>query len=364
MSNPKVYFILGKYLGCNYVRGLLPMWFNGWNGNIIGMKGDIKPMEQVRNEIMNSEIIVFHRPEVVEFHELAKTLKQMGKKIVFDNDDTYFMGDGHPFESRDSMGILSDVSKQNDLIHNFITNSDLVTTTTEWLAKEYGEFNDNVLVLPNCVNPKDWSEPLRNDGDKVRIGLVGSVAYSMDFELIKDAIRELDKMDNVQLVMFGLHSQKLRNENPLVTETFKKEYEFFDSLDNLEHVPWSPMIDYMDTLNDLKLDIMLIPRKDCYFDKSKSNIKFLEAAMCEIPVIASSFEDGNSPYDKDLNGENGILVKNGEDWMPIIMDLTNNKDKRRAIGKKAHEYVLQHYDINSHYMKWRDAFSKILIETK
>ena len=57
------------------------------------------------------------------------------------------------------------------------------------------------------------------------------------------------------------------------------------------------MIDYFDTLNDLELDIMMIPRKDNYFNKCKSNIKFLEASMCEIPVITNYFKD--SPYEKD-----------------------------------------------------------------
>lgn len=362
MNNPKVYFILGKYGGCNYVRGLLPMWYNGWNGNIIGLKGTMKDVDLAKREMMESDVIVFHRPDTKAFHETAILLRGLGKKIVMDNDDTYYLDEGHPFWGRNDEGMEEDISKKNDLVHNFATNADLVTTTTEWLADEYRQYNKNVIVLPNLVNPKDWDTPLRNETNRVRIGLVGSVVYSQDFDLIRDNLRELDKMPNVQLVMFGLHNAESRRKNPKISEVYKREYEFFNSLENLEHVPWCEMINYTDTLNELRLDMMLIPRKECYFDKAKSNVKFLEAAMCEIPVIASSFADGNSPYDKDFNGKNGILVRNDDDWMPIIMDLINNKDKRLAIGKEAHRYVLENYNISDKYILWRDAFSKLLNE--
>lgn len=360
MNNPKVYFMLSRYHGCNYVRGLLPMWHNGWNGNVIGLADKVKNAITVRKELMNSDIAVFHRPEKAEFHEVAWLLKKLGKKIVFDNDDTFLLEDDHPFQNRDEFGVLTNIETKNDLLHNFITNSDLVTTTTEFLAEEYRKYNDNVLVLPNYINPDDWSKPLRNDNDKVRIGITGSISYSQDFTPIKDVLRKLDEMDNVQVVMLGLNSKKIREKNPVSEKVYKTEYEFFDSLKNLEHIPWCDMIDYFDVLNELKLDIMLIPRKDCYFNRCKSNIKFLEAAMLEIPVIATSFSDGKSPYDKDLNGKNGILVGTDEDWMPVVMDLVNNKRKRRKIGKRAKKYVLKHYNIKNHYKEWRKAYQDLL----
>ena len=49
---------------------------------------------------------------------------------------------------------------------------------------------------------------------------------------------------------------------------------------------------------------MLIPRGENYFNRCKSNIKFLEASMCEIPVIAQSFTTNDSPYD-ELDGKIG-----------------------------------------------------------
>lgn len=353
----KVYYIGGKYEGCNYARLYMIGEQLGWKGMRKNLNSDAEDLIDIKYDIADTDIALFHRPEIHYFHVVAKILKEAGKKIVFDNDDTFLVDKTHPFWNRDERGFICQNKKKNKLLYNFITNADLVTTTTETLAKEYRKYNSNVVVLPNCVQPKDWGRPKRNKGKKIRIGLVGSVAYSMDFDIIKDIIRKLDKRDDVQIVMFGLPSKEVRKKNKLVDEVYETELKFWDSLENLEHVPWCKMKDYIKTLNNLRLDIMLIPRKDCYFDKCKSNIKYLEAAMCKIPVIASSFED--SPYE-ELDGTIGIKVKEDEDWMVIIEDLIVNKKKRRAIGKAAYKYVIKNYNINKRYKLWEEEYNKLI----
>lgn len=356
----KVYYFSSMYDGCTYVRCLLPMWANGWNGDRNLLSQHRKSPELASKESLNSDIIVFHRPDTPEHHIAGKLLKSAGKKIVFDNDDTWQLSKGHPFYRLNGKGDKEKVEYKNNLINNFIYNSDLVTTTTEFLADEYRKINPNVVVLPNYIDEKDWDEPLRNETDVVRIGIVGSVAYSIDFHIIKDYLIELDKRKDVQLVLFGLHNTKMRNKNPKITRTYNKEYSFFDKLINLEHAPWVDMIFYNGVLNNLKLDIMLIPRADNYFNKCKSNIKFLEAAMCEVPVIASTFKDKNSPYDKDLDGSNGLLASSLKDWKEKVETLIADKELRRTIGKNAKQYVLNNYNIKDNAYKWKEAYSKLL----
>ena len=351
----KVYFVLGGYYGCNYVRALLPMWENGWNGNKTTITQENKPVDVVRNEIMDSDIIVFHRPEIIEYHKLAHLLKSMGKKIVFDNDDTYNLEKDNPFYAFDAYGDKDNTKMRGDIIHNFITNSDLVTTTTKYLAKEYGKFNKNVVILPNCINEDDWDEPLRNTGSKIRIGIVGSTVYTTDVMEIEDEIRELSDRDDVELVIFGLQSKKHRKENEIVRKVYRREYKFWDTL-NIEHVPFVKIKDYPDLLNELRLDIMLIPRKDCYFNKCKSNVKFLEAAMCEIPVIATSFKDG--PYE-DIDYDAIIRIPVGRPWFDSINMLIDNMIVRREMGKKAKQYALDNFNIKDNAHLWDDAYNKL-----
>jgi glycosyltransferase involved in cell wall biosynthesis len=355
----KVYFIGSKYHGCNYLRMLLPMFHNGWNGSIISVGAKEKPIRYILPEVMDADIVVFHRADTVEHHKLGQILKGMGKKVVFDNDDTYKLSEKHPFHMLDENGFEQNKTFKNNLIDNFILNSDLVTCTTESLAKEYREINPNVVVLPNCVDEFDWDEPLRNEGDKIRIGIVGSTAYNFDFEHVQEFITKLNDRKDVQLVLFGLHGIERQKKNRLIQRVYRKEFAFWNNLKGLEHVEWCEMKDYFRTLNNLKLDIMLIPRIDKPFNKAKSNVKFLEAAMCEVPCIAQGFSTNDSPYDQDLNGKNGILIKDNSKWMEETVKLIEDKELRRNMGKEAKKYVLENYNIEDKAHLWRDAYNKL-----
>lgn len=344
-----VVMIMNNYKGCGYVRLQLPAYHNGWT------VADTK--EQVRDEIKSADVVVFHRPEEPEHLKLAKLLKADGKKIVMDNDDTFRLTeDPHPLCEFTPDAVEVSLNKRIKQIEEFLKIADLVTTTTETLANEYREINNNVVVLPNCVDQFDWEEPLRNESNKVRIGLVGSVSMDYDYKHIKPLLKKLDKRDDVQLCIFGLGDMKHRKANPNVTKVFKNDYKFWDSLD-IEQVPWCPIEVYPELLNSQRLDMMLIPRKDNYFNKCKSNIKFLEAAMCEIPVIAQSYENG--PYEEILGQGMGLLVEDNSKWEKYIKEMIHSPELRIAMGREAKKYVLENYNIENNAHKWSEAYEKL-----
>ena len=356
MSSPRVYMVGSGYDGCNYVRIRMPSYANGFMTDKKSMASEQDSMAKIINDVKGADVVVFHRPEIKEFHALADVLKKMGKKIVMDNDDTFYIDDNHPLATLTPEAESITLLERIECINEFIKKSDLVTTSTPVLAEEYSKLSDNVVVLPNCVDQDDWEEPLRNEGDKVRIGIVGSAAFEYDYLHVKDLIKELGDRDDVELVMFGLGNKEHRAKNLLVNKVFKDEYKFWDSV-NKEHFPWVHMWQYQDTLNEMKLDIMLIPRKENYFNRCKSNVKFLEAAMCEIPVIAQSFD--GAPYEELTDGENGFLIKDNKDWKPVIEKLIKDKELRRKVGKNAKQYALDNYDINNHSHKWEEAYAKL-----
>lgn len=361
MSNLNPYFIgSNRYIGCNYVRLLLPFHELGWDGTHLSMSKDSrKSPKQVSEEIPYYNPIAFHRPNKVKHHKLALSFKNAGKKIVFDNDDTFHFNKEHPMFSLydDKEKLLTYIKETNDLLHNFITNADLVTTTTETLANEYKLYNDNVHILPNCINPDDWDKPLRNEGDKIRLGVIGSTAYAHDYTHIKEQIKELDKTGKFTIVVFGLQSKKDREINKLVTNLFQKEYGFWLELDNVEHIPWCAIEDYPRILNEARLDMAIIPRSENYFNKCKSNVKFLELAMCEVPVIAQSFEHG--PYE-EITDDMGILIKDNDNWFNSVTKLAENRSERLRLGSNAHQYALDNYNIKDNAYKWEEVYKSIL----
>jgi len=354
----RVYFIGSLSDGCYQVRCLLPQIHNGWNGSKNNLAEPRKSNEQVLREAMLADIIVFQRPMEKEKLEVIDYLKEIGKKIVFDNDDTYIPNSGVPTTMNrihKKLGTFNKLKEIDSNIRNFIKKADLVTTTTEFLAQEYRQLNDKVIVIPNYIDPFNWDEPLRNKGKKIRVGLIGSVASNDEYLHITDALDYLKKRDDVEIVVFGL-PPKGTSQHEKVREIYKKELDFWDKYVD-ERQPQVPMVDYFSTLNNLRLDLMLIPRKESYFNKCKSNIKYLEASMLEIPVIAQSFSNNDSSYDKDIDGKNGLLVK--DNWIPAIKKLLDNKDLRLKMGKTAKEYTLKHYNIENNYLKWAFAYKII-----
>lgn len=353
----RVYFINSFLEGCYNVRCLLPLIANGWDGDRTQLHITHSKPEQKSQAVLASDVVVFHRPDDDGRLKMAKLLKQEGKKIVFDNDDTVKDDGGFKFnEFMNKERFEKGMKTMNENIDEFIKFSDLVTCSTEFLAEEYRKLNDNVVVLPNCVDPFYFPEPERNETDVVRIGMTGSVAITSDMELLKPIVEKYDKDPRVRLVLFSMPPQ---NQDKKTRELYKEEYKFWESV----NVEWQPFVnaeDYYETLNDLKLDFVIIPRADNYFNRCKSNLKFLENSMLEIPSICQAFDTGDSPYQQNPADKDYLLLANKYDeWIEQIEKLINDKEYRRELGRKAKEYVEENYSIEKHAEKWKEAYKKL-----
>jgi glycosyltransferase involved in cell wall biosynthesis len=353
-----VFMVHSGYDGCSYVRIFLPAVHNGFRMDKTSRTSERLDMEKIKENLAWADVVVFHRPEDETYLNLSRLLRRDGKKIVMDNDDTFRIEDYHPLADFSPDGFQQNIRKRNEAINTFIGFSDMVTTTTEFLAQEYRKLNSKVVVLPNYIDPMDWDEPLRNETGKVRIGMIGSVSIEYDYLHVKDLLRELSKREDVTIVLFGLGDAKHRADNPAVTRTFREEYDFWDSIKH-EQVPWCKNYLYQEKLNEARLDMMLIPRRDNYFNRCKSNIKFLEASMLEIPCIAQGFSDNLSPYQGAADSRHMKIITDSSKWYGVIDEMIRNKKERMEVGKEAHEYVLKNYNIEEHYQEWQKAYEKL-----
>lgn len=353
----RAYYIHTGLEGCYHVRCFLPMAANGWDGDKTSFISDHLSNQMKAQGAQYADVVVFHRPDEPQKLELARMLKKIGKKIVFDNDDTYKDHGGLKLnEFLDKQRMVKGLEKINHIVDAFIKEADLVTCSTEFLKDEYLKLNPNVEVLPNCIDPFYFDEPLKNDTDVVRIGIVGSIAVTKDFWVIKPILDHFKDRKDVKFVLFSLPPDK---EDKFMRELYAEEYAYLESYD-FEWQPFVPMHQYYDTLNELRLDIAVIPRHDNYFNRCKSNLKFLEMSMFEIPVIAQSFSTGDSPYEANPeDAKHMILAQTDQEWIDAIEDLVADKEKRAKIGKTAKEYVLANYNIEDKAHLWEDAYKKL-----
>jgi glycosyltransferase involved in cell wall biosynthesis len=247
------------------------------------------------------------------------------------------------------------MSSMSQTLDAFIAEADLVTCTTQYLADEYRLLNPNVEVLQNCIDPFMYDEPIRNTDGTFRVGFTGSVGCTKDFE---HAINIVHATPWAHWVMYSLPKKEEAN---IYEKLYHDEYQILEKTP-IEWQTFTPFEDYFDTVNGLRLDVMVIPRNETPFNKAKSNLKFLEASMFEIPVIAQSFSDGLSPYEVDKEDtEYMFLARNTDEFVKHLAYLRDNPEKRIELGKRARQYVLNKYDISKNAHKWEHAYQKMFI---
>lgn len=355
----KVFYINSELQGCFNVRCLFPLQSLGFDGDRTTFLPSQMTPENKARAAADADIVVFHRPDRKEKLEMARMLKKTGKKIVFDNDDTLKDTGGFKFnEFMDEKRLEKGLSKMNETVDAFIKEADLVTCSTEFLKKEYEQLNPNTIILPNCVDPFYWpDEILKNDSDIVRIGITGSVAMTSDIEVLKPIVEHYQNDPRVRIVLLSVPT-------PSNNETFKQlyvdEYDWLSQI-NIEWHPLTQAHEYYEKMNELKLDIVIIPRYDSLFNRCKSNLKFLENSMLEIPTVAQSFPTKDSPYEQNPEDTKHLLLATDTaSWIEQIEKLINDKEYRQRLGKEAHEYVLENYNISGKAYLWQEAYEKLL----
>ncbi len=352
----KVYYINSERNGCYNVRCLFPLQENGWDGDRTTMIEKRATPEDKAKALMDADVVVFHRPETDVLLTVARKLKEAGKKIVFDNDDTYKDYGGFKFnEFMNEEKVKAGLGTLDKNIDTFIKEADLITCSTEFLKKEYEQINPNTIVLPNCVDPFYFPEPKRNDTDIIRIGITGSVGVTADVEVLKPIIEHYQNDPRVRLVLLSLPPE---GENEIYKKLYVDEYAFWNKV-NIEWHSFVAYDKYYEYLNDLKLDMVIIPRFDSYFNRCKSNLKFLESSMLETPVIGQAFITGDSPYQGVEDQKYLLLANTTEEWITQIEKLITDKELRLSLGKKAHEYVVENYSIERNAHLWAEAYDTL-----
>lgn len=344
----KILFLNGSYPFCYYYRGYLPAVYS----NQMCVQEFIRTYKMPDTKIIEAmaekaDVIVFQRPQELHQLNLAVALKKQGKKIIFENDDTY---SGLPLDKLNNEKEVALAKQINKNLQSFIRFADGAIASTETLADEYRQLNHNTVVLKNCIDPLDKFTCKKNDTGKLRVGLVGSVTSNDDYIHIKDQLRKLDERGDVTIVVMGV-----KRSDGSYLPTMKEDHDFWASLKNVEWHTYVPVTKYMSKLASLALDVAIIPRKDHYFNKCKSNLKFLEMSLLKIPVLAQGFD--GSPYTQDKDYL--TLVYENEDWYNKVIDVMENRQHYKDLAEKAQKYILENYNIKNYATEWVDKIKQL-----
>jgi glycosyltransferase involved in cell wall biosynthesis len=344
----KILFIKGQYDFCYYYRGYLPGSYSGCM--VTPLKGEID-VKEVTSMAQQADVVVLQRPNDIKRLTLMQVLKKMGKNVIFENDDTYLADKGIMLDRLESDKQREIAKAMSTVTNACVKMADGVIASTDFLAEEYRQLNPNVAVLKNCIDPLDEIKCRENTTGKFRVGFIGSVTTNDDYVHIKDQIKKLDGCGDVTIVVFGIKYKDGSN-----ISFMNQDLLFWNSLKNIEWQHYVHVTEYLPTVAKLALDLIIIPRQESYFNRAKSNLKFLEASLLRIPVLAQGFSDGTSPYEKDSHVN--IVVDNAT-WYDKIIEIKNNYSKYKKRAEKAHDYVLKNYNIRIFAKTWIKTIKKI-----
>lgn len=361
----KILFITPKISdGVFAVRGALPIkWLKkrGHEIKVVEENGKTSG-EEIINLIKWSDVVSISRAyssDISFIEYMLNYCKKEGKKIIYDTDDLLI----NLFPEHPAYQAMKEFVPQ---IRMMTKMADVVTVTGEPLKAEYGLYNSNVAILPNCVDPEEWK--LRKGKNKrLRVGWTGTLTHISDLLIISDVIAALQKDHDFDFIIMGMMAEKWDKFKKKMKEDYEKHrskypnaekqqwYARFELLDaslskcKWEHIPFVPVEKYKDTLRDLNFDIGLCPLEDNRFNSCKSAIKFYEYAMVGTVCLASKV----SPY----AGEVMYEAKNRYDkWYSKLKALIESPEIREMVLEAQREFVLRERNIETKISAWEEVY--------
>lgn len=223
-------------------------------------------------------------------------------------------------------------------------NADALMVTTPHLGETYGAVNDNIYVIENSLDFKGdrkfvgWDKVSIRKHKGVRLGWIGGRAHFDDLMMVAPVLREI-LIKNPDVTLCLVNSALQRS-----CELLKKPYPF-EGLSNVHYADRSVAINrYAKFAASFGFDIGLAPLVDCNFNRSKSNLRWLEYSALGIPTIASDVGHFSKTVE---NWETGLLIPENdpEKWRSAIQLLIEERPIRERIGHDAYKRVKKDFNV-------------------
>jgi glycosyltransferase involved in cell wall biosynthesis len=341
-----IFLLTETNTGCYKWRGAIPAKYLRRRGH------QVQLTEDKGQSATAPDVAVFYRAHHPEAIKLMEWCRRNSIRTVFDTDDAL---DLVPPENLN----YNIVQGRLELYRVLLGAADVVTTTTPTLAAHLRRTNPNVVVVPNSVDPEEWSvQPKR---DTLRIGWSGSPTHFADLAVALDAVRELQKKHPFLLVLQGICKEQTLDElYAVLLAMHGKEFwqkplgrsikHFMEKLSGIryEFHPNVPLERHPEMVCDLALDIGIAPLTDDAFNRSKSCIKYYEYAMAGAVTVASQV----LPYSSEVP----ITVKNNrESWKQKLEEVLTAD--RARLWREQREWVLTHRNIEHNVALWEQVLA-------
>ena len=289
-------------------------------------------------------LVIWRAPWDERIAAAVDAARRGGARVVFDVDDLMIV----PELARPE--VIDGIRTQNlseELVREHyarmratMTAADLCLASTEELAEHMRRMLMPTTVLPNGVDYATIAasrlaarrRAAGPDDGLVRIGYAGgSRTHQRDFALCADAVAAmLRARRECRLVAFRAADGSL----PCL------DVEEFPAIRGLEgQIEWRRFVPLEHLPGEIaRFDINLAPLEvGNPFCEAKSELKLFEAALVDVPTVASP----TGPYRRAIrNGETGFLAATPDEWQEALTRLVDDAPLRRRIARTARREAL------------------------
>jgi glycosyltransferase involved in cell wall biosynthesis len=288
--------------------------------------------DKVARESLEYDVIVIQIDHTDATASFARTLQQMGKKVVFEIDDAFdAMEPWHPQYAQYSRAF------EQDRMRRLFKLADAVSVSTPALAERYAELNRRIEVIPNYIDVGGWPRATARPADGLfKILWAGSPAHWGDLNVIaKPLFQFVRQTSDARLVFFG--------DVPDLPDDIKARAEAH---------PFVPFGEYPVKLADLRVDVALAPLVDCPFNLCKSPIKVMEYLSTGYPVIASDV----GPYRMFEQG--ALLCTTDGGWLGSLQRMHDDPNLRAKLVDEGRKLVAK-FDVFDNVEKLENFYCSL-----
>lgn len=221
---------------------------------------------------------------------------------------------------------------------------DAITVTTKHLQSYYIKYHPRIYILPNSLDVPEWDkfEKIKH-GDIIRIAFICSASHADGFNIIIKPVYDiLQKYKNVEFWYPDMYWRLFHNAPK-------------DIKDQLKSYNWIKLKDWQKGVKDLGIDIGLAPLADNLFNRSKSNLRYIEYGASRTACIVSSVE----PYALVQHGITGLVAREQNEWYTNIENLILDEKLRDRLAENAYNEVNEKYNIWNNAKMWLAIYIEV-----
>lgn len=304
---------------------------SNFDSDKINFKYNIKYIKFTKftvKDIIEGDIFIFYKSHffLKSTYRLIQIIKKFEKVVLYDIDDYYLDIPDYSFSRHLNKGRRLRIFQDN------LSLSDYIVVSTEPLKNQFIQFNKNICIIENTINPHEIGKRLdHNNVIKILVTSSDNLkikSFKNDFlRCLYDIKKKYN--ENIKIVFLGKFSN-VESINSLADD-------FCDRI---------PPDEYQEYLIKNNFEIGLVPLggeedpETLLSHSCKSNIKFLEFADFGIAGVYSNVK----PYNDVKDRKEGIIVNNTySEWFEAISALIDDEKLRKQIVSNSRKKLENSY---------------------